>query len=124
MRAFARDMVARKVIASNRLHAILAAGPLYSKLALTDDNALDRSVHHGEERITTAYLLSSDFFLNGTDATLRSSLPGLLRSDSSVQQSLRPHRQRIESRGGGSAACSSSQNRKSKSHPAHADTGR
>jgi hypothetical protein len=46
-----------------------AAGPLYSMLALDEDNELVNFIRHGEDRVITQYLISSDFFTNGADTT-------------------------------------------------------
>jgi hypothetical protein len=64
---FARDMAATKSISSARLRIIDAAGPLYTRPALTSDNKLDNAIRHGEDRVVTVYLLSTDFFKNGAD---------------------------------------------------------
>ena len=70
LHAFARDLVARKVMSSNKLRMLDVAGPVYAQLTVTSyGNALTRAVRHGEERIVTLYLLSSDFFLTGADET-------------------------------------------------------
>ena len=70
LRVFARDLVAQNIISSNKLRVLDFAGPVYTQLALTSHgNALTRAIRHGEERIVTQYLLSSDFFQNGADET-------------------------------------------------------
>jgi len=70
LHAFARDLVAQKVMSSNKLRMLDVAGPVYTQLTVTSyGDALTRAVRHGEERIVTLYLLSSDFFLTGADET-------------------------------------------------------
>jgi hypothetical protein len=67
VRRFAADLVVRKAISPARLRAIDAAGALYTGLSMSHDGALDNAVRHGEDRIVTQYLISSDFFKNGAD---------------------------------------------------------
>jgi hypothetical protein len=67
VRQFARDLVKVKLISSARLRIIDAAGPLYTRPALISDNKIDNAIRHGEDRVVTQYLLSSDFFHNGAD---------------------------------------------------------
>jgi hypothetical protein len=64
---FARDLTAARFISSARLQFIDAVGPLYTRPALSSDNRLDNAVRHGEDRVVTLYLLSSDFFKHGAD---------------------------------------------------------
>jgi hypothetical protein len=67
---FARDLAAQKLISSHKLRMLDFAEPVYTRLSLVaHDNALTRAIRHGEERIVTQYLLSSDFFQNGADET-------------------------------------------------------
>ena len=63
----AQDLAARHVISSSRLLVIDAAGPLYTRIALSAGNKLGNEILHGEEHVTTLYLMSSDFFKNGAD---------------------------------------------------------
>jgi hypothetical protein len=66
--AFARDLVKRKIISGGKLRAIDTAGPVYTLLSShIGDNALAHNFKHGEERIASMYLLSTDFFRNGHD---------------------------------------------------------
>jgi hypothetical protein len=67
VRRFAADLVARKAISSARLRVIDAAGELYTGLSMSHDGALVNAIRHGEDRIVTQYLISSDFFKNGAD---------------------------------------------------------
>ena len=69
LRAFAADLAAKHKIASSRLRWVSAAGFLYDHFNSFGSNALAHGVLHGEERIVTDYLLSSDFFVNGQDET-------------------------------------------------------
>jgi hypothetical protein len=64
---FARDLRKVALISSPRLRIIDAAGLLYTRPALESDNKLDNAIRHGEDRVVTQYLLSSDFFKNGAD---------------------------------------------------------
>jgi len=65
MRRFAADMLSRSGISSLRLRALSTLAPLYNHLALTGHDGWLENVRHGEERLTTMFLLSSDFFRNG-----------------------------------------------------------
>ncbi len=64
---FADDLVATKEISRLRLRLIGAAGPLYEDLPLSGGGRIRHTIRHGEERIVTLYLLSSDFFRHGAD---------------------------------------------------------
>jgi hypothetical protein len=67
VRNFARDYIAGGVIAGVKLRVVSAAGQLYMNLPLSGVNVLTNGIRHGEERIVTKYLLSSDFFSSGAD---------------------------------------------------------
>ena len=67
VRAFAADLAAHKRIAGSKLRLIDAVGPVYPQLG--PGSALSQSLVHGEERVVSLYLLSSDFFQNGADET-------------------------------------------------------
>lgn len=68
--AYARDLVARQIVASGKLRLLDALGPLYRRFSAGPNrNVLTRELQHGEERIVSFYLLSSDFFANGADET-------------------------------------------------------
>jgi hypothetical protein len=56
-------------ISSTRLRLIDAAGPLYTGIALTAGANLADALSHGEDRVVTHYLMSSDFFRNGADVS-------------------------------------------------------
>lgn len=63
---YAKDLAAQKIVASARLRMLDVAGPIYTRFALPDyKNALVWELKHGEERVVSLYLLSSDFFVNG-----------------------------------------------------------
>jgi hypothetical protein len=65
---FAKDIVAMRVISDWKLLVLDAAGPLYGRMIhRTDTDPLTSAIRHGEDRILTAFLISSDFFLNGAD---------------------------------------------------------
>lgn len=66
--AFARDLVKRNIINGGKLRLIDMAGPVYTGISShLGHNALSHNFKHGEERIATMYLLSTDFFRNGHD---------------------------------------------------------
>lgn len=73
VRRFADDLVARGPISSANLHILAALAPLYERIGLTGNEKWRRALLHGEERITTQFLMSSDFFLHGEreDRTVR-----------------------------------------------------
>jgi len=67
VRAFAIDLAARHAISPFRLRLVAAMGSMYEHLDSTRHNFLANAIRHGEERVVTSYLLSSDFFVNGSD---------------------------------------------------------
>jgi hypothetical protein len=69
VRKYARDLAAIRLISPNRLRFLNVAGPLYSHLHWERENFLTSAIKHGEERIVSNYLLSSDFFRNGSDTS-------------------------------------------------------
>ncbi len=69
VRRFARNLAATDKISSGRLRVLTAAGPLYSDLAWPNRGFPWNGVRHGEERVVSIFLLSSDFFLNGADVS-------------------------------------------------------
>lgn len=69
VRTFADDLAARDIVSTSKLRWIEFAGPVYTRLVPAQGNALTRELNHGEERIVSLYLLSSDFFVNGADET-------------------------------------------------------
>ena len=62
---FARDFAASGKMARGKLRLIAALAPLYQWLP--SDDSSPAAVRHGEERLVTAFLLSSDFFVTGAD---------------------------------------------------------
>lgn len=70
LHGYAADLVDKKIISSRRLRSVDAAGPIYANLEMPPfSKTLTYEVRHGEERVISLYLLSSDFFLNGSDET-------------------------------------------------------
>ncbi len=69
VRAYAAELARRHEITSGRLRVVSMAKPLYEFFSLTDENRFTNNIHHGEERVVSSYLLSSDFFVNGADTT-------------------------------------------------------
>jgi hypothetical protein len=69
VRQFAADVSAHKAISSLRLRSIDALGPLYTGYSLSPNGHLAEAITHGEDKVTTLYLMSSDFFRNGADKT-------------------------------------------------------
>jgi hypothetical protein len=67
VRRYAADIAGLGIVSSLRLHVIDAADGLYLHHTLNPDNALGRALRHGEDRVVTQYLISSDFFKNGAD---------------------------------------------------------
>jgi hypothetical protein len=67
VRRFAVDIDRLGIVSSLRLHTIDAADGLYTRHTLNPDHALGRALRHGEDRVVTQYLISSDFFSNGAD---------------------------------------------------------
>jgi hypothetical protein len=67
LQRFAQDLAAQHQLASSHLKLVGAAGPLYTHMPTTGRNLISNGIRHGEERIITTYLLSSDFFINGSD---------------------------------------------------------
>jgi hypothetical protein len=73
VREFARDYVARQLMSPGKLRVLAAVGPLYTRLSRGWSELLTADIEHGEERIVTTYLLSSDFFagVDHADRTVR-----------------------------------------------------
>jgi len=68
-RAFAADLVSRNLVSPKRLKLIGAFAPLYMRVGLNGHDALQATIRHGEERVVSSFLLSSDFFVKGADTT-------------------------------------------------------
>jgi hypothetical protein len=66
-RAFAADLVSQHLLSPMRLKLIGAVAPLYNRIGLNGHDALQETIRHGEERVVSNFLLSSDFFVNGAD---------------------------------------------------------
>jgi hypothetical protein len=69
MRAFAADLVSRQVLSPMRLKLVSAVAPLYKRVGLNGHDVLQETIRHGEERVVSNFLLSSDFFVNGADTS-------------------------------------------------------
>jgi hypothetical protein len=67
VRAFARDATAANFSRAPKLRLVAALGPLYRGIPLSGNNSFAKAVRHGEERVVSQYLLSTDFFRNGAD---------------------------------------------------------
>jgi len=65
---FAQDIV-NHGISGSKLTLVDAMGPLYTRLDLLPNSRVNVSLRHGEERITSKFLLSSDFFDHGADTS-------------------------------------------------------
>lgn len=65
LRAFAVDLAANHIVSGTRLKLIGTFMPVYSRLRLDGHSTVEDALRHGEERIVSNYLLSSDFFING-----------------------------------------------------------
>jgi hypothetical protein len=64
---FARELVARSRFNPAKLDLLGALRPLYTRLSLSGDGRLDLDIRHGEERVLSLFLLSSDFFVCGAN---------------------------------------------------------
>jgi hypothetical protein len=63
---FARDMAALHVNSKGRLQTLALIGPAYVRFPLSSGhNRFAYLLRHGEDRIVSTYLISSDFFVNG-----------------------------------------------------------
>jgi hypothetical protein len=67
VRQFARDYAARHLISEAKLRMVAAAGALYKQVPISGASFLTSGIRHGEDRIVTKYLLSTDFFQSGAD---------------------------------------------------------
>jgi hypothetical protein len=68
---FAADAVREKLVSSTRLRVYDAAGWIYTRLSASANGTLGTKIGHTEDRITTQFLISSDFFANGADTSRR-----------------------------------------------------
>jgi hypothetical protein len=65
---FAQDMAALHVISRPRIQTLSLIKPAYSQFALSSGHGrFAYMLRHGEDRIVSTYLISSDFFINGAD---------------------------------------------------------
>jgi hypothetical protein len=64
---FAQDLAARNEISAAKLRMLTVAGRLYTALPSSSHNFVLDAIRQSEERVVTIYLLSSDFFINGSD---------------------------------------------------------
>lgn len=70
LQAYAHDLVVRAAVSTNKMRVIDMVGPIYARFEAPGyPDVLTRDLRHGEERIVSLYLLSSDFFENGADET-------------------------------------------------------
>jgi hypothetical protein len=66
---FAADFIAQKVIPAKKLRAVDAIMPMYDQVVSLVGHSAATVLRHGEEQIVTAYLVGSDFFVNGADTS-------------------------------------------------------
>jgi hypothetical protein len=59
---FARDYTTRHLMSARKLSALSAAKPLYDRVPQSWFDRLTPDIPYGEEKVVTAFLLSSDFF--------------------------------------------------------------
>lgn len=68
VRQFAADLAEKKIVSRRRMQMLRLIQPMYQSFELSaGENALAYRLRHGEERIVSAYLLSTDFFINNAD---------------------------------------------------------
>lgn len=76
---FARDMARLHVISRSRLRALAFISPVYTHFALSEgQSALAGVLRHGEDRLVSTFLISSDFFAQGADTARTVKYLGLL----------------------------------------------
>jgi hypothetical protein len=79
VKQFASDMAALKSLSRTRMRLLRMIRPLYQRFELSAaENAIAYRLRHGEERIVSLYLLSTDFFINGADESRVVNYIGLL----------------------------------------------
>jgi hypothetical protein len=70
VRRFARDLITKHVISRSKIRVLSGIAPLYTRYELSSgSNSLAYLLRHGEDRIVSSYLISSDFFIKGSDDT-------------------------------------------------------
>jgi hypothetical protein len=68
VRRFSRDLTKLDVVSESTMRILSGVWPLYSRFALSSgDYGVAHRLRHGEDRIVGAFLISSDFFINGSD---------------------------------------------------------
>jgi hypothetical protein len=78
---FAQDMAALHVISKPRIQTLSLISPAYAQFSLSSGHSrFAYLLRHGEDRIVSTYLISSDFFINGADETRAVKYLGLLDS--------------------------------------------
>jgi hypothetical protein len=79
VRRFAQDMAGRHVISSARMHLLSGFKSVYRRYPLSSGhNSMAYKLRHGEDRVVGAYLISSDFFINGADESRLVNYLGML----------------------------------------------
>jgi hypothetical protein len=79
LRRFASDLAERRIVSRGRMQLLRLIQPVYQRFELSaSDNVAAYKLRHGEERIVSRYLLSSDFFINGADESRVVNYLGLL----------------------------------------------
>ena len=67
VRHFAADVLQRGAVSNFRLMVIDFVGPLYTDTNVSPDGHYGSALRHGEDRVVSQFLISSDFFINGAD---------------------------------------------------------
>ena len=68
LRRFAGDLAGLRVISRAKMRVLSGISALYTRVELSSGhNGPAYSLRHGEDRIVSSYLISSDFFINGSD---------------------------------------------------------
>jgi hypothetical protein len=66
LRQFAKELSASNQVSAKKLRIVPMLGALYEYLPGSGNFIFD-ALRHGEERVVSSFLLSSDFFVNGAD---------------------------------------------------------
>lgn len=81
LRRFSREMVALHAISNTKMHVLSGIRSAYTRTRLSSgNNSLAYMLRHGEDRIVSAYLISSDFFANGADVSRVVKYHGMLNA--------------------------------------------
>jgi hypothetical protein len=76
---FAQEMAALHVISKPRIQTLSLIRPAYAQFSLSSGHSrIAYLLRHGEDRIVSTYLISSDFFVNGADESRVVKYLGLL----------------------------------------------